>query len=458
MNKLSLSTVFLVGNVLLFTGLFFVAIKQFEKSETQFGFLAKGNPKCTTKIDPVTQTEKFHRDMHKELRDRLVEQFPEKKGILFVEGAKSDVERQNRQFLYLSGVFHQVYGHYIVIDLETKKSILFSPELEEYEAIWHLISIPTKKELKETYGVDEVYWTNEFDKKMNEIKPIKIFIDKDQKLPSNPTNAPVNSAILKDQIYKMRSIKSEKELQLLKVVNEVSSNAHIQAMKEIKPNLNEFHIHSLFEYVCHNCGLKNQSYSPIVGTGRNGAILHYTRNDQIIKENDAFLIDAGSEYYGYSSDITCSYPVNGKFNLQQRTIYQSVLNVQIASIKHIKVGLTYEELLMFAHKQLLGELKKNNFVTGEIEDLYKLEIHRLFMPHGLGHHIGLDVHDTTKLIQGPILPNMVFTIEPGIYFLPFLFEGAKPEQKRHLNMNYIKTYYQFGGVRIEDDIVNYSRN
>jgi Xaa-Pro dipeptidase len=390
--------------------------------------------------------------MHKEIRTKLIETFPHKNGIVFVEGVKSDVQRQNRQFLYLSGVFHQVYGHYIVIDLETKKSILFSPFLTDYEAIWHLIKIPTKEELKEEYGVDEVYWTNEFDKKMTERKPSKIFIDKDQKLPSNPTNAPVDSEILKDFIYKMRCIKSEKEIKLMKVVNEVSSDAHLRSMKEIKGGLNEYHIHSLFEYTCHNCGLKNQSYSPIVGAGRNAAVLHYTRNDQPIKTGEIFLIDAGSEYYGYSSDITCTYPVNGKFSPQQSMIYNSVLNVQVAAIKHVKIGMTYPELLLFAHKKLLEELRSNKFIHGEIEELYKLKIQSLFMPHGLGHHIGLDVHDTTKLIQGPILKNMVFTVEPGIYFLPFLFEGATPEQKKHLNMDLIKQFYQFGGVRIEDDI------
>lgn len=453
--QIKITTVFLVCGVLaIFTFLGFKAKETLEFKEATVNFnLFTADPKCPVQdMDPETNTHKFKTEMHREIRQKVVQNFKEKKGLLFVSGVKGDFLRQNRQFLYLTGVFYQVYGHYITIDLETGISTLFSPKLPPFELIWHLEKLPTRDELRDMFGVDQVFWTDEFEAKLKEWKPVKIFIDEEQTLPLNPTNAPVDKTLLKNHLYEMRSVKTEKEIRVLRVVNRVSSHAHQAIMKASTPRLNEFQLHSLFKFVSHNCGLRNQSYEPIVGSGRNSGILHYTTNDQTLQNGQMLLVDAGPEYHGYSSDITCSYPVNGKFTLEQSVIYQAVLNVQQKAIKSIKIGMTWSELVKVAQIKMLEELRSARLIFGDIDAMHKLNIHALFQPHGLGHHTGLDVHDTTKLPVGGLKENMVVTIEPGIYFIPYLFENATPEQKKHLNMDLINKFNKFGGVRIEDDI------
>jgi len=249
----------------------------------------------------------------------------------------------------------------------------------------------------------------------------------------------------------MRSIKTEREVKALRVSTQVSAVAHSFVMKNVQQNIFENQVHSLFSFLCQNCGLRNQSYEPIVGTGRNSAILHYTKNNMQLRDGQLLLIDAGGEYLGYTSDITRTYPVNGRFSDMQKRIYEAVLNVQINSSNLLRVNALWDDILRNSQLFLLQELVRLGLIRGTILVMHNARVHTLFMPHGLGHHIGLDVHDTTKLVVGPVKENMVVTIEPGIYFIPFLFERATEEQKRFLVMSEIQKYFNFGGIRIEDD-------
>jgi len=149
-----------------------------------------------------------------------------------------------------------------------------------------------------------------------------------------------------------------------------------------------------------------------------------------ISNNDILLIDAGPEYWGYSSDITRSYPVNGRFSENQKTIYEIVLKTQLEVLKNLKPGVTWAQMLEVSHKELLRQLLYQNFVIGDIEEMFKERIHSLFMPHGLGHYVGLEVHDPPKIPEGLLQLNNVLTVEPGCYFMSILFENATPQQKK----------------------------
>jgi len=139
--------------------------------------------------------------------------------------------------------------------------------------------------------------------------------------------------------------------------------------------------------------------------------------------------------------------------IDKKTIYQIVLNTQNDVLSRLREDVTWDEMLRVCFMKLLSELKNNNFVTGEVNEMYTARVHALFMPHGLGHYIGLDVHDPPKIPQGQLKRNTVVTVEPGVYFMSFLFENSTPDQKRFLNLGVIRQYYDFGGVRIEDDVL-----
>jgi len=141
-----------------------------------------------------------------------------------------------------------------------------------------------------------------------------------------------------------------------------------------------------------------------------------------------------------------------KFNKQQKDIYEIVLATQIEVLKNLKPGVTWPQMLEVCHHELLRQLVVHKFIAGDINEMYNLKIHSLFMPHGLGHYVGLEVHDPPKIPVGRLEKNTVVTVEPGCYFLSFLFEEATEPQKKFLKMDEIKKFYNFGGVRIEDDV------
>jgi len=218
-------------------------------------------------------------------------------------------------------------------------------------------------------------------------------------------------------------------------------------------------------------GLLQDAYNGIHASGPNSAILHYVDNTRQMQEGDLFLIDAGYEYNGYSSDSTRTYPVNGKFDGNQAAIYQTVLNAQQATIDAAKPGVRMEDLHMIAARIILEGLEEIGLIKGEIDDLMENDIFALFFPHGLGHFLGLDTHDVGGYPKGidrierpglrylrtrrELLPGMVITIEPGLYFIPALLKPAFDDEKKKkfLNPDKLESFFEFGGVRIEDNLI-----
>jgi Xaa-Pro aminopeptidase len=233
-----------------------------------------------------------------------------------------------------------------------------------------------------------------------------------------------------DDIDALRGVKMVEELELLKKTVEISAQAHAEVMRAIKPGMSERELQGIFEYVHKKYGAEDEGYPPIVGAGANGCILHYEENNVTEVKNQLVLMDVGSEYHGYSADVTRTVPANGKFTEDQKAIYQLVYDAQEEVFKLCKDGVPYNKLEEKTQEILANGLIKLGIIkeAGEVKKYY---------PHGVSHHMGLDVHD--KGGYGINLKeNMVITVEPGIYI-----PAGSPCDKKWWDI----------GVRIEDDVV-----
>lgn len=224
-------------------------------------------------------------------------------------------------------------------------------------------------------------------------------------------------------IYKMREIKSPGELAFLQKAIDLSVDAHLAAMKMMRPGLYEYQVAAKMVEVHAAGGSEAEGYSPIVGAGFNSTVLHYDKLSRKIEDGDIVVLDVGAQYAGYSADITRTLPANGKFTQRQREIYDIVLGAQNAAMAAIKPGMT---LCRTGNKSLYRIAY--DYINSHGTDLHGKRLGQYFI-HGLGHDIGLDVHDPGEYCK-PLEPGMVVTMEPGIYI---------PEEKL--------------GVRIEDDVL-----
>jgi len=264
----------------------------------------------------------------------------------------------------------------------------------------------------------------------------------------------INQNALLGHIRVARQIKTDQEIEISRISTLVTSTAHMAIMRETRLGMLESDVESIFLYENYNCGLRFQSYIPIVATGINSYILHYVKNDVEIKDGDLILVDAAGEYLGYTSDVTRTYPANGVFTNDQRIVYNVVLETQLAAIALCRPGATWSEVNSAATNQMVKGLLNAGFLIGSIEQLLAAGVVGTFQPHGLGHPVGLDVHDPTPSPY-VFVKNNIFTIEPGVYFNPMLLDEARenPTTSRFYNWPMLDRFYDFGGVRIEDIIL-----
>lgn len=220
----------------------------------------------------------------------------------------------------------------------------------------------------------------------------------------------------------MRQVKSPGELALMQKAIDLSIDAHLDAMRQMRPGLFEYQIATRMKEIHEWGGCEREAYSPIVGAGFNSTVLHYSALDSEIKDGDVVVIDVGGEYGGYAADITRTLPANGKFTPRQREIYDIVLGAQNAAIDAIKPGAQ-----LYGDKNSLQQVAAD-YINTHGRDKEGRTLGRYFI-HGVSHHLGLDVHDPGDRTR-PLEPGMVVTVEPGIYI---------PEENL--------------GVRIEDDIL-----
>jgi Xaa-Pro dipeptidase len=269
------------------------------------------------------------------------------------------------------------------------------------------------------------------------------------------------------------------ELTVLEHVAQISSFAHAYVMRNVQPGMMEYQCESLFKhYAYFNYGSRLIAYTSICGCGPNAAILHYGHagepNAGQIQEQDNCLFDMGAEYQCYASDITCSFPANGKFSDKYRPIYMAVLNAQSTVYQMLQPGVSWVDCHKCAEAVILQGLADIGLVIvgddSSIEELVERRLGAVFMPHGLGHFLGIDCHDVGGYLPGhparSTLPglkklrtarilheSMVVTVEPGCYFIDHLLDGAQqnPLLAPHLNFDKINAEYRgYGGVRLED--------
>ena len=315
---------------------------------------------------------------------------------------------------------------------------LFLPDRDPKEEIWEGPKIgPTMPEASERTGFEYVVPIAKLKSYLEELaKSYKNFYT--ILPPSHEEGYPhftesvaairamIPHATLKDiapQLNAMRQIKSDGELALMQKAMDVSVDAHFDAMRTMRPGLFEYQIAARMKEIHEWGGCSREAYAPIVGTGFDSTVLHYSALDSEIKDGDLIVIDVGGEYGGYAADITRTLPANGKFTPRQRQIYDIVLGAQNAALAAVKPG-----ALLYGSKGSLQQIVTDYIKNSAGRDKEGRTLERYY-PHGVSHHIGLDVHDPGDRNR-PLEPGMVVSVEPGIYI---------PEENL--------------GVRIEDDVL-----
>ncbi|AUX86630.1 Xaa-Pro aminopeptidase [Acinetobacter sp. ACNIH2] len=240
----------------------------------------------------------------------------------------------------------------------------------------------------------------------------------------------------------IRLFKTPQEIELMQIASNISAKAHTRAMQTAHVGMMEYALEAELNYVFGQQGCV-PAYNSIVGGGANACILHYVENNQELKDGDLVLIDAACEYELYASDITRTFPVNGKFSAEQKALYEIVLNAQLAAIDAVKIGNSYKEPHNVAVRILVEGLLSLGIMQGDIEKIIETEAYRQFYMHGTGHWLGMDVHDVGAYKQAgewrPYEEGMVVTIEPGLYIAP--------------DDETVDVKWRGIGIRIEDDVV-----
>lgn len=404
--------------------------------------------------------------LYKARRETLLNQIDE--GVIILSAAtlqtrSNDTEypfRQDSNFYYMSGFLED--NSYMVLSKKDgiSKTYFFVQKKEPEMELWIGKRLGVE-EAKECFSFDEIYSSDTFFEKLEELLSgveniycdlfenddlfMKIkSISKKVKKNRNVKISPSSFKNITDIIEKMRLIKGSEEVNLIEKALEITKEAHHNAMKKIKPSMLEYELQAEYEYTFKRKGAYSDAYTTIIAGGDNANTLHYIKNSDILKDGELVLIDAGCEYQMYASDITRTFPVNGKFSDAQREVYEMVLGVQLKVIEHIKPGITKSELQHYSEKLLTEGMIRLGILKGSVGKLLDDKSFKKYYPHGIGHWLGLDVHDQAPYFDENaeeiiFAEGMILTIEPGIY-LP-------------LNDNDIPQQYRGVGIRIEDDIL-----
>jgi Xaa-Pro aminopeptidase len=252
-------------------------------------------------------------------------------------------------------------------------------------------------------------------------------------------------AVIRDvraELDAMRLVKDATELATMRRVADISTTAHIRAMRFVAPGRFEYEVEAELLHEFRRQGCEYPAYTSIVAGGANACVLHYVGNDQVLRDGDLLLIDAGGELGGYASDITRCFPVNGRFSGPQADVYDMVLDAQAAAIAAVRPGATFADPHEAALKVLAQGMIDLKLLSGSLDGVIESESYKRFFMHRTSHWLGKDVHDAGEYKAGehwaPLVPGMVLTIEPGCYIRP-----ADDVPKAFWNI----------GVRIEDDAV-----
>ena len=442
-------------------------------------------------------------DLFSQNRERLCEKFKNDnqitEGLILLQGGVSETRhatdteplfRQESFFWWAFGVREpDMYG---TIRVEDGFSTLVIPCLPDSYKIW-MGHIKSPQEFMDLYGVDDVIFESDLEEHLTKHKNMTIYrlegYNTDSSKLHQKADHPCLSAdkgnqfnfndkLLWESMVECRVIKTEAELEVLRYVTKASSEAHKAIMKNIAPGWYEFEAESFFHHhVYSKAGCRHCAYCCIGASGENGSILHYGHagapNNKKIENGDMCLFDMGGEYQGFCSDITCSFPVNGKFTEDQKLIYQTVYNAWKAVTDTLKVGVDWPDMQILAEREILKGLRQHGLIKGDLKNMERDRLCALFMPCGLGHFIGCDVHDVGGYLSftpkrselvglknlrtaRKMQKNMVITIEPGCYFVWSVIEDVIKNEgpwAKYLVLENLEKFKNFGGVRIESDVI-----
>ena len=416
--------------------------------------------------------------MHHEHRNRLLKLFKdEKENVIFLKGGSvshrynTDFEypfRQESNFLYLTGVDEPDMS--AVIHCGTGEFVLVIPRRDAQFAVW-MGYVRSAEEYSEKYSPDLVIYNDQLTDWLKKQAPKTIHCLPDATEDLRQFGLQPDTGHLQEALAWCRVLKTSGEIEYLKKAAAAANQAHVEVMQAVYPGAYEYEMKAVFDYHAIRHGQIHPPYSGIFASGPGSAILHYTEKHRQLGDGELFLVDAGTEYRGYASDITRTYPVNGRFTPLQADLYDIVLNAQTTALNLIRPGNKMEDVHLAAAKAIVSGLRDCGFVRGDLDNLMEKNVFALFFPHGLGHFLGLDTHDVggypkgTKKIDRPglrflrarrkIESGMVLTIEPGLYFIPALLEPALADKSMsgYLNKRRLKDLFNFGGIRIEDNVI-----
>lgn len=367
--------------------------------------------------------------------------------------------RQNSDFYYLSGFAEPDACLLLIKTAESQKALLFNRAKDKSMEIWHGYRMGQSAAVHEL-GFDDAYPIEKLPSYLPQLLSglstlyFPVFqddsLDKTLKAAVNELRAQkrkgkVAPSIFIDSlpiVHEMRLLKSPVEIALLSAAAEISAAGHIRAMQKCHAGMWEYQLQAEVEHEFALQGTRDIAYNSIVAGGENACILHYTNNDCQLQDGDLVLIDAGAEYQGYAGDITRTFPVNGVFSEHQAKLYQLVLDIQISAISQVKPGVAMLEINKNTIEQLVDGLLELEILQGDRDTLIENEAYKDFYMHGIGHYLGLDVHDVGDYgtLENPRLleAGMVVTIEPGVY----ISSDAD-----------VADVWKKIGIRIEDDVL-----
>jgi Xaa-Pro aminopeptidase len=435
----------------------------------------------------------FKTDVYLKRRDELSRKM--KTGLaLFIGNGESPMNysdntyhfRQDSDFLYFFGL--DIPGLKAVMDFDSVKDIIFGNDFDMDDIVW-MGPQPTVKDLAVKCGVTETLPSSKLEgviqnalskkRKVHFLPPYRgeTKMTLGALLKENPCQMKtLASSDLIMAVISMRSIKEKIEIEEIEKAIEIAYEMHVTSMKMCKPGVKEQEIFGAIEGIALAKG--GGTSFPII-LSINGQTLHNHGHGNILKKGKMLVTDAGAETnLHYASDITRTTPVGGKFSSMQKDIYEIVLKANTDPINASKPGISNRDLHFMACKIIASGLKDLGIMKGDIDEAVAAGAHALFMPHGLGHMMGLDVHDMEALGENfvgynddvkrseqfglaflrfalPYLPGHVFTVEPGIYFIPELIDLWKAEGKftRFINYGKLADYMSIGGIRIEDNVL-----
>ena len=366
--------------------------------------------------------------------------------------------RQDSNFWYLTG-FNEPESTLVLLINESKdvQSIAFVPKKDALKEIWDGYRAGPNGAVKD-HGFDLAFDNTEIDERLPDLlagyNQVFYPVGKSQKLDADVIDwiktarskdrhsSPIDIADASSKIGNERLIKDEDEIEIMKKACQISAEAHVEAMKFVKPGMNEQELEAFYQYQFSKRGGRFAAYTPIVAGGENACVLHYVENSKALKDGDLVLVDAGCEFELYASDITRTYPINGKFTAAQLAIYEVVLEAQQKSIEAVTVNNNVMDSQIISEKVITQGLIDLGILNGSMEELHETGAFKDFYMHKIGHWLGIDVHDAGDYTEDgeymKFKPGMVTTVEPGIY----ISSTAN-----------VKDQWKGIGIRIEDNIL-----